>query len=72
MNKDYELINFEEDHEMDYILANKYQKRKTVNNRNLLRVFGKKCKEQLGKKILTHKEFYSFLDERPDLLSKLD
>ena len=39
MNKDYELINFEEDHEMDYILANKYQKRKTENNRNLLRVF---------------------------------
>ena len=28
MNKDYELINFEEDHEMDYILANKYQKKK--------------------------------------------
>ena len=48
MNRDAKFINFSEEHELDYILK-KYGKETIKENRDLLKEFGKKAKEFLGK-----------------------
>ena len=62
MNRDAKFINFSEVHELDYILK-KYGKEPSKENRDLLKEFGKKAKEFLGKTMLGHEEFYKYLDD---------
>ena len=69
MNRDAKFINFSEEHELDYILK-KYGKEPSKENRDLLKEFGKKAKEFLGKTMLGHEEFYKYLDEN-SLIKKL-
>ena len=51
MNRDAKFINFSEEHELDYILK-KYGKETNKENRDLLKEFGKKAKEFLGKTMI--------------------
>ena len=69
MNRDAKFINFSEEHELDYILK-KYGKETNKENRDLLKEFGKKAKEFLGKTMLEHDEFYRYLADN-SLVSKL-
>ena len=69
MNRDAKFINFSEEHELDYILK-KYGKETNKENRDLLKEFGKKAKEFLGKTMLGHDEFYKYLDDN-SLIAKL-
>ena len=68
MNRDAKFIKFSEEHELDYILK-KYCKETNKENRDLLKEFGKKAKEFLGKTMLEHEEFYKYLDDN-SLLKK--
>lgn len=60
---DWELINFSQDHEMDYILS-QYDCKKNEKNREILRKWGEEAKSYLGKtstQNITHDEFYKFI-----------
>jgi len=69
MNRDAKFINFSEEHELDYILK-KYGKETIKENRDLLKEFGKKAKEFLGKTMLGHQDFYKYLEDN-SLVEKL-
>lgn len=69
MNRDAKFINFSEVHELDYILK-KYGKETIKENRDLLKEFGKKAKESLGKTMLEHQDFYKYLEDN-SLVEKL-
>ena len=69
MNRDAKFINFSEEHELDYILK-KYGKETSKQNRDLLKEFGKKAKEFLGKTMLGHQDFYKYLEDN-SLIEKL-
>lgn len=71
MNLDKVLMNFSEEHELNSFLT-KIGKRQTAENRELLKEFGKKCKEKLGKRILKHDELEEFLNKNKDLAKKLE
>lgn len=63
-NSDHDLVNFEQDYELNYILR-KYGKQETTENRNILCTYGAHCKNKfkttLSNRSITHAEFYSFL-----------
>lgn len=61
MNRDYDFVNFSQVHELNYILR-KYEKKQSEGNRQLLIRFGEECKALLKKTMITHKEFYNFLE----------
>lgn len=63
MASDRELINFSEDHELDYILK-RYGKTANKENRDILKEFGKELKTRNGstRTPLKHPEFYAFLE----------
>ena len=58
---DHDHVNFEQDHELDFILR-KYGMERSQQNRNVLKEIGKICREKHGKSILTHKEFYGCVE----------
>ena len=62
MNRDAKFINFSEVHELDYILK-KYGKETTKETRDLLKEFGKKAKELLGKTMLGHQDLYKYIED---------
>lgn len=65
------LINFSEEHELNGILA-KIGKRQTTENRAAIKELGKKCKEELGKRVLKHDDFEAFLKKNSALVKKLE
>ncbi|MDO4690476.1 MAG: hypothetical protein Q4A58_04190 [Fusobacterium sp.] len=71
MNLDKVLMNFSEEHELNSFL-NKIGKRQTAENREKLKELGKKCKLELGKRVLKHDDFEEFLKKNKDLTKKLE
>lgn len=71
MNLDKVLINFREEHELNNFLT-KVGKRQTAENRELLKELGKKCKEELGKRVLKQDDLEEFLKKHKDLAKKLE
>ena len=69
MNRDAKFINFSEQHELDYIFK-KYGKETSKENRDLLKEFGKKAKELLGKTMLGHQDLYKYIEDN-SLIEKL-
>lgn len=71
MNLDKVLMNFSEEHELNSFLT-KIGKRQTAENRELLKELGKKCKEELGKRVLKHDELEEFLKRNENLVKRLE
>lgn len=71
MNLDKVLMNFDEEHELNGFLA-KIGKRQTAENREILKELGKKCKEELGKRVLKHDDLEEFLKKNKDLAKRLE
>ncbi|WP_022819483.1 hypothetical protein [Fusobacterium russii] len=71
MNLDKVLMNFDEEHELNSFLA-KIGKRQTAENREILKELGKKCKEELGKRVLKHDDLEEFLKKNKDLAKRLE
>lgn len=61
MNRNYNFVNFNQVHKLNYNLR-KYKKEQSEENRKLLIRFGEECKFSLKKTMSTHKEFYNFLE----------
>lgn len=70
MSREQDYINFSQEHELNYILK-KYNKQQTEANRKQLIILGEKCKTSLNKTMLTHNEFYAFLNEKEEFLKSL-
>lgn len=66
MATDRELVNFSEEHELNSCLRHA-GKRQTKGNREALIALGKKVKEQLGKRVLTHVDVGKAIEENSDL-----
>lgn len=60
MPSDHDLVNFEEDYELNYVLI-KVGKRQTQANRTVLVTMGKELKVLLGKRTVTHSEFFEYV-----------
>ena len=63
---DHDLVNFDQDYELNYILK-VYGKSQSEENRTFLKEEGGKAKKDLGKtssQRITHKEFYTHLEKK--------
>ncbi|WP_067142763.1 hypothetical protein [Oceanivirga salmonicida] len=71
MNKDKDLINFSQDHELNSFLRSE-GKRETAENRKTLKSIGDECKKKLNKRILKTADFHQFLEKNKALKGKLE
>ncbi len=71
MANDRDLMNFSEDHELNSFLRSE-GKRETKENRKELKLIGRACKDELGKRILKTADFHDFMDRNPALKAKLE
>lgn len=68
---DHEHVNFGEDYELNDHLR-KHDKKVSDDNRAVLREMGEELKAQLGKRVLTHKEFDDYIKDNLDRLADPD
>ncbi len=66
MATDRELVNFSEDHELNYCLKSA-GKRQTQANRDALVDLGKQVKQDLGKRILTQDDVRDAIEKNGSL-----
>ncbi len=66
MATDRDLVNFSEPHELNGRLR-AAGLRQTEENRSKLTVLGKEVKQKLGKRILSHDDLKSAIDENLDI-----
>ncbi len=71
MATDKELMNFSQNHELNYFLRSE-GKRETAENRKTLKEIGKKCKEKLGKRVLKNDDLHEFLKKNSKLKKQLE
>lgn len=71
MASDKELMNFSQDHELNYFLKSE-GKRETSENREILKKIGKECKEKLSKRVLKNDDLHAFLKKNPKLKKQLE
>ncbi|MFD3231661.1 hypothetical protein [Rahnella aceris] len=57
---DHDYVNFSQDHELNYHLE-KVNKRQTASNRAVLQQMGSELKAKLGKTMLKHGEFHTYV-----------
>ncbi|MGD8173284.1 hypothetical protein ACQEXU_16630 [Vibrio sp. TRT 21S02] len=62
MSADKDLVNFSEEHELNYCLRTA-EKRQTQANRDALIELGKKVKEKLDKRVLSPQEVIAAIKE---------
>lgn len=68
MSTDAELVNFSEEHELNYILR-KVGKRQTEENRDVLQKLGRELKDQTGARILKSADFVAYVESKSDELA---
>ena len=62
-SKDHDLVNFSQDYELDYIL-DRYNKSNSIENRRILLYnTSTRCKAALRVKVVTHAQFYPFVEQ---------
>ncbi|GLR03638.1 hypothetical protein GCM10007906_12250 [Vibrio hyugaensis] len=66
MAADKDLVNFSEDHELNYCLRSA-GKRQTQANRDALIDLGKQVKQDLGKRVLTQDDVRGAIDKNDNL-----
>ncbi|MGR5132304.1 hypothetical protein [Vibrio alfacsensis] len=66
MAADKDLVNFSEDHELNYCLRSA-GKRQTQANRDALVDLGKQVKQDLGKRVLTQDDVRGAIQSNDDL-----
>ncbi len=66
MAADKDLVNFSEDHELNYCLRSA-GKRQTKENRDALVDLGKQVKQQLSKRVLTQDDVRSAIKDNDNL-----
>lgn len=66
MAADKDLVNFSEDHELNYCLRSA-GKRQTQANRNTLIDLGRQVKQDLGKRVLTQDDVRGAIDKNDNL-----
>ncbi|AYO13819.1 hypothetical protein D0812_05045 [Vibrio owensii] len=66
MAADKDLVNFSEDHELNYCLRSA-GKRQTQANRDTLIDLGRQVKQDLGKRVLTQDDVRSAIDKNDNL-----
>ncbi|OHY92804.1 hypothetical protein BI375_04925 [Vibrio rotiferianus] len=66
MAADKELVNFSEDHELNYCLRSA-GKRQTQANRDTLIDLGRQVKQNLGKRVLTQDDIRGAIDKNDNL-----
>ncbi|CAH1571708.1 hypothetical protein [Vibrio rotiferianus] len=66
MAADKELVNFSEDHELNYCLRSA-GKRQTQANRDTLIDLGRQVKQDLGKRVLTQDDVRGAIDKNDNL-----
>ena len=66
MAADKDLVNFSEDHELNYCLRSA-GKRQTQANRDTLIDLGRKVKQDLGKRVLTQDDVRGAIDKNDNL-----
>ncbi len=66
MATDRELVNFSEDHELNYCLKSA-GKRQTQANRDALVDLGKQVKQDLGKRVLSQDDVRSAIEKNSSL-----
>lgn len=59
---DHDLVNFGEDHELDYVLR-KYGHSQSAANREKLTELGKRAKTELNVRVLTHAQLYQYIEK---------
>lgn len=71
MASDRELMNFSQDHELNYFLKTE-GKRETAENREILKKIGRECKDELGKRVLKNDDLHEYLKKNPKLKKQLE
>lgn len=66
MAADKELVNFSEDHELNYCLKSA-GKRQTQENRDVLVYLGRQVKQNLGRRVLTQDDVRGAIQNNDDL-----
>lgn len=66
MAADKDLVNFSEDHELNYCLRSA-GKRQTQANRDTLIDLGRQVKQDLGKRVLTQDDIRGAIDKNDNL-----
>ena len=66
MAADKDLVNFSEDHELNYCLRSA-GKRQTQENRDALVDLGRQVKQNLGKRVLTQDDVHGAIQNNDDL-----
>ncbi|MET2853753.1 hypothetical protein ABXV24_17790 [Vibrio owensii] len=66
MAADKDLVNFSEDHELNYCLRSA-GKRQTQANRDTLIDLGRQVKQDLGKRVLTQEDVRGAIDKNDNL-----
>ncbi|WDG09286.1 hypothetical protein PUN50_05255 [Vibrio campbellii] len=66
MAADKDLVNFSEDHELNYCLRSA-GKRQTQENRDALVDLGRQVKQNLGKRVLTQEDVRGAIQNNDDL-----
>lgn len=68
MAADKDLVNFSEDHELNYCLRSA-GKRQTQANRDTLIDLGRQVKQDLGKRVLTQDDVRGAIDKNDNLFA---
>ena len=66
MAADKDLVNFSEDHELNYCLKSA-GKRQTQENRDVLVYLGRQVKQNLGRRVLTQDDVRGAIQNNDDL-----